>query len=135
MVISGLLPLPVGGTDARECGNRRLVQHLYSALEGLAWAVSPIYAAGHGDLISPVLPGGQGDGVAGRAVDAADRPRTGRRQRAFQRAAARRATDVADPAVQAAQSAGPGGSGGPARRRERRAVPPDVRRPRAPAGS
>src|ERR1700750_2274793 len=29
-VISGLLPVCVSGTDARKCGTRRLVQHLYS---------------------------------------------------------------------------------------------------------
>src|SRR5689334_12875346 len=104
VVMSGS-SLFVDGTDARKCGTRRLVQHLYLVWPG---AFVPAYPAGHGDLISPVLPGGQGDGAAGRAVDAADRPRAGRRQRAFQRAAPRSAADVADPAVQAARPAGPG---------------------------
>src|SRR4029077_7880324 len=120
VVISGFLPF-VDGTDARKCGTRRLVQHLYLVWPG---TLPPAYAAGHGDLISPVLPGGQGDGVAGRAVDAAHRPRARRRQRTLQRAAPRSAADVAHLAVQAAEPAGPGRRDRTARRRLRRPVRP-----------
>src|SRR5579859_4823246 len=64
-------PRRPSGSDGRKRQAGRLVQHLYQLWPGPFWCV---YAGGHGVLVSPVLPGGQGDGAARRALDAAHRP-------------------------------------------------------------
>src|SRR5690348_17083853 len=79
-------------------------------------------------LLLPVLSGLEGDGTAGRALDAARAPGTADRQRAFQRLAPRAAADVALTAVQAAEATGAGRDRRQARRRRRGPVPADVGR-------
>src|SRR4249920_2377989 len=81
VLMSGLLPL-ISGTDVRKDRAALLVQHLYPPFEIWPGTLARTYAAGHGILLSSVLPGGQGDGAARRAMDAAHRPRAGHRQRA-----------------------------------------------------
>ncbi len=58
--------------------------------------------------LRPVLPGGDGRGDGVLALDRAGGARAAVRHEAVQRPAARRAADVADPAVEAAQGAGGG---------------------------
>ena len=69
------------------------------------------------ERLRPVLPGVQGDGAAGRALDDAGRPRARAGQPALQRAAPGRAPDVAGAAVQAPAHPRPGRGGRAARRR------------------
>src|SRR6516162_11160761 len=63
-------------TTASTIKSSRAVRLVHDLYRKLARSLERDYSAGHGLLVPPVLPGRQGHGTAGRAVDHARRPGT-----------------------------------------------------------